>query len=250
MDFLGHHISQCSIEANTSKVDSILHWPTPKNTTEVHSFLGLVCYISAFLPNLAEHTRILTPLTMKDAQKKFPEWTIAHQNAFDSIKHLIISRECLTTIDHMSLGENKIFVTCDTSDWHTSGILSFGPTWETAHPVAFDLTQLNGTKHNYPVHKKELLSIICALKKWHADLLGSPIYVYTDHRILQNFDMQKDLSHRHLCWQELMSQYEINITYILGKDNTAADALSCVPASAFPGEEEASFANWSVNGVL
>jgi len=47
-----------------------------------------------------------------------------------------------------------------------------------------------------------------------------------------------------------MSQYEINITYIPGKDNTAADALSHVLAGAFPGEEESSFPNWLVNGVL
>jgi len=42
MDFLGHHISARGIKANTSKVDKILQWPTPQNTTDVHSFLGLV----------------------------------------------------------------------------------------------------------------------------------------------------------------------------------------------------------------
>jgi hypothetical protein len=69
----------------------------------------------------------------------------------------------------------------DASNWHTGGILSFGPTWETTCPVAFDSTQLNSAEKNYPIHEKELLSIICTLKKWHADLLGSPIYVSTDH---------------------------------------------------------------------
>ena len=29
MDFLGHHISACSIEANTFKVGKILDWPLP-----------------------------------------------------------------------------------------------------------------------------------------------------------------------------------------------------------------------------
>jgi hypothetical protein len=162
VDFLGHHISQRGVEANSSKVDKILHWPTPKNTTDVRSFLGLVRYISAFLPNLAEHTRVLTPLTTKEAQKHWPGWSVDHQTAFDTIKHLVISRECLTTINHESPGENKIFVTCDASDWRTGGILSFGPTWETACPVAFDSMQLNGAERNYPIHKKELLAIIRA----------------------------------------------------------------------------------------
>jgi hypothetical protein len=54
--------------------------------------------------------------------------------------------------------------------------------------------QLKATEKNYPIHEKELLAIIRALKKWRADLLGSPIYVYTDHKRLKNFDTQKDLS--------------------------------------------------------
>ena len=80
------------------------------------------------------------------------------------------------------------------------------------------------------------MAIIRALKKWRSDLLGIPIYVYTDHRTLQNFDTQRDLSRRQLRWQEFMSQYDMTIPYIPGEDNSVADALSRVPEGAFPGE--------------
>ena len=70
INFLSHHISAHRIEANTSKVDKILGWPVPKNTTDVHSFLGLVCYISLFLPKLVDYTCILTPLTTKDTDER------------------------------------------------------------------------------------------------------------------------------------------------------------------------------------
>jgi len=56
--------------------------------------------------------------------------------------------------------------------------------------------QLNDVQKCYLVHEKELLAIICALKKWRADLLGGPISIFTDHRTLENFNMQRDLSHR------------------------------------------------------
>ena len=118
---------------------------------------------------------------------------------------------------------------CNVSDWRTGSVLSFGPTWETARPVVFDSLQLNAAKRNYPVHEKELLAIICALKKCCSDLLGSQITVYTNHCTLENFSMQKDLSHRQLRWQELMSQFDLNIVYIKGEDNCVADALSCLP---------------------
>src|SRR3984957_8971261 len=175
LDFLGHHISARGIEANTSKVDKILQWPVPKNTTDVRSFLGLVRYISFFLPKLADYTCILTLLTTKDARHQFPAWTVEHQHAFEAIRALVVSRECLTTIDHANLGENKVFVTCDASDWRTGASLSVGPSWELARPVAFNSMQLKGPDKNYPVHEKELLAIIRALKKWRSDLLGIPI---------------------------------------------------------------------------
>jgi RNase H-like domain found in reverse transcriptase len=104
--------------------------------------------------------------------------------------------------------------------------LSFGLTWEEACPVTFDSVQLKSAEKNYLVHEKELLAIIRALKKWRADLLGTHFFVYTDHKTLKNFNIQKDLSQRQLCWQEFLSQYDMTIKYILGQDNTVADALS------------------------
>jgi len=96
--FLGHIISQNGIEANSSKIDRILNWPTPKNRKEVHQFLGLVCYIGAFLPHLAHHTEILNRLTTKTSIKHFSTWSAEHQFAFDSIKQIIIS--CDDDSDH------------------------------------------------------------------------------------------------------------------------------------------------------
>ena len=86
------------------------------------------------------------------------------------------------------MGENRIFVTCDSSDWRTGAVLSYGLTWETAHPVAFDSVALKDAQLNYPIHKKKLLAIIHILQKWCSDLLGAPITIYTDHCMLENFD--------------------------------------------------------------
>jgi RNase H-like domain found in reverse transcriptase/Reverse transcriptase (RNA-dependent DNA polymerase) len=250
LDFLRHHISARGIEPNTSKVDRVLNWPVPTSTTEVCSFLGLVHYITVFLPYLADHTVILTPLTTKESCKSFPEWTTGHQTAFDAIKVLVVSADCLTTIDHEDPRDNNIYVTCNASDWHTGATLSFGPTWELSRPVTFDSMQLKGAEKNYPVHEKELLTIIRALKKWCADLLGTQFYVYTDHRTLENFDTQKDLSHHQLRWQEFLSQYDMTITYIRSEDNTVADALFRLPLNSDPDEIMMSAPESSVNAVL
>jgi hypothetical protein len=93
-----------------------MNWPVHKSATDVRGFLRLVHYIALFLPRLADYTCVLTPLTTKDARKCFPEWTEAHQTAFEAIKALVVSAECLTTIDHEQPGDNKIFITCNASD--------------------------------------------------------------------------------------------------------------------------------------
>ena len=227
--FLGHIISQAGIEADGSKIERILKWPTPKNGKEVRQFLGLVRYIGAFLPRLAHHTEILNKLTTKSSLKHFPPWTSEHQFVFESIKQIIVSRECLTVINHATLHENKIFVTTDASDTVTGAVLSFGQTWETARPVAFDSKTMKDAELNYPVHEKELLAIMRALRKWRTDLLGSPFYVYTDHKTLLNFNTQKDLSRRQARWMEELASFDCKFVYIKGEHNTVADALSRYP---------------------
>ena len=83
-------------------------------------------------------------------------------------------------IDHVNPGDRKTYLTCNASDWRTGATLSFGATLETAQPVAFNSTQLLLAEKGYPIHEKELLMIMCALKKWGWDLMGSPVYIYAE----------------------------------------------------------------------
>ena len=139
--FLGHKVSARGIEADPEKISRILDWLIPHSANEMRSFLGLVRYIADHIPNLAEHTCILNALTTKAADLKFPSWSGEHQGAFQAIKDLVISPQCLTTIDHDNPGNNRIFLTCDASGYRTGAVLSWGPSWEEARPVAFDSTE-------------------------------------------------------------------------------------------------------------
>ena len=194
VNFLGHMISQDGIEADEKKAEKIENWPVPTNATETRAFLGLMRYLNVFLPKLAVQSDILLVFITKETEKKFPEWRPKHQLAFDTIKAIVTSWECLTSINHENMGQNKIFVTTDASDRVSGAVLSFGPTWESARPVAYNSMTFKGPELNYPVYEKELLAIMRALRKWKVDLLGSEFFVYTDHKTLLNFDRQKDMS--------------------------------------------------------
>jgi hypothetical protein len=227
--FLGHRISARGIEVDEGKADRILDWPVPSSAKQMRSFLGLVRYLATFLPNLSKYTGRLDPLTRKECDKEFPPWTTQHQDAFDQIKRLATSAECLTTIDHNALHQNKIFVTTDASDFGSGAVLAFGPSYETARPVAYDSRTFKGAELNYPVHEKEQLAIIRALAKWRTDLLGHRFEIWTDHRTLQHLPTQKELSRRQARWMEFMSHYDATIHYIPGEKNNVADALSRLP---------------------
>jgi hypothetical protein len=197
----------------------------PMMATEVQHFCSLVCYISSFLLNVMTHICVLQKLMTTNCDQHFPQWTSQHQEAFDGIKELVAGHGCFTTIDYTLMPNQKIFITTDASDYQSSTVVSFGSTWETACPVASDSMTFKGAELNYPVHKKELLAIIRALKKWYSDLLGVTFEVYTNHQTLENFDHQKHLSRHQAQWMEFLSQYEFKITYIASEDNTCADAL-------------------------
>lgn len=169
----------------------------------------------------------------------FLSWMPKYQEAFDTIKQTVTSCNCLTTIDFAKLPDYKIFVTTDASDKCSGAVLSFGPSWKMAHPVAFDSMTFKNAELNYPVHKKELLAIIHALEKWCLDLPGIPFFIYTDHKTLEIYNVQKDLLHLQACWMELMSQYHAKIMYIKGEDNTVTDTLSHLqqPGSCVPSTE-------------
>jgi hypothetical protein len=97
--FLGHCISAKGIEADEGKADRIVNWPTPTSVKQVRGFLGLVQYLAAFLPKLADFTSILDKLTRKECDKAFPPWTTKYQVVFKGIKALVTSKDCLTTTD-------------------------------------------------------------------------------------------------------------------------------------------------------
>ena len=65
--YMGHYFSQKGIEIDPKKVKAITQMPAPQNKTEMQTFLGMITYVSKFVPNLAEKTAILRNLIKKNA---------------------------------------------------------------------------------------------------------------------------------------------------------------------------------------
>ena len=41
VEFLGHVIPEAGVEMQTAKIDAVVNWPRPRNTSELRSYMGL-----------------------------------------------------------------------------------------------------------------------------------------------------------------------------------------------------------------
>ncbi|XP_077223986.1 uncharacterized protein LOC143858257 [Tasmannia lanceolata] len=74
--------------------------------------------------------------------------------------------------------------------------------------------------------KKKDGTVVFALKIWRHYLYGKPYEIFTDHKSLKYIFTQKELNMRQRCWLELLKDYDLTISYHIGKANMVADALS------------------------
>ncbi len=93
-------------------------------------------------------------------------------------------------------------------------------------PVAYTSKRLSPAEQDYSTPEKELLGIIHALQTWRSYLHGAKFTILTDHHPLKYLDTQKTLSRKQARWVEFMQEFNYSITYIKGKSNIVADALS------------------------
>nr|GEZ14640.1 retrotransposon protein, putative, Ty3-gypsy subclass [Tanacetum cinerariifolium] len=92
--------------------------------------------------------------------------------------------------------------------------------------IAYAYRQLRTHEENYMTHDLELGAVVFALRLWRHYLYDVKCTVFTDHKSLQYILDQKELNMRQRRWIELLSDYDCEIRYHLGKANVVADALS------------------------
>nr|GEX28251.1 putative reverse transcriptase domain-containing protein [Tanacetum cinerariifolium] len=92
--------------------------------------------------------------------------------------------------------------------------------------IAYASRLLKIHEKNYTTHDLELRLVVFALKFWRHYLYETKYTVFTDHKSLQQILDQKELNMRQRCWLDLLSDYDYEIRYHLGKANVVTDALS------------------------
>lgn len=216
-EFLGHIVSAEGIEPNPRKIDAIMKFPIPKTHKQIKSFLGMVGFYRKFINNLAKITK---PLTVCLKKGKKVEHTEEFLKAFETCKLLLCNDPILIRPDF-----DKIFtLTTDASQFAIGAVLS-----QDNKPVCYASRTLNPSEINYSVTEKELLAVIWAVRYFRPYIFGRHFKIHTDHKPLKWLENVKEPNSRLVRWKLLLSEYDYEIDYIKGKENSVADALSRNP---------------------
>ncbi|GJU20907.1 putative reverse transcriptase domain-containing protein [Tanacetum coccineum] len=161
-------------------------------------------------------SKIVKPMT-KLVQKKITfEWGDKQEAAFQTLKNKL----CRAPILALPQGAKNFIVHCDASHKGLGAV-----SMQNEKVIAYASRQLKIHEKNYTTHDLELGAVVFTLKIWRHYLYGTKRTVFTDHKSLRHILDQKELNMRQRCWLELLSDYDYEICYHLGKANIVADAL-------------------------
>ena len=65
VEYLGHKVDADGLHPTTAKIKAVVDAPTPKNLSELKSYLGLLNYYGRFLPHLSTMIHLLNKLQSK-----------------------------------------------------------------------------------------------------------------------------------------------------------------------------------------
>jgi len=220
MDVLGHIIYDQGLRASPEKIPRIEAWTTPKNKKQLQEFLGVVNYISQFIPHLASITAPLTPLT---GTQEFV-WTVKHDHAMDNVKRAAVHNQIMKPIDHES--GLPIWLISDASDTGVGTWVGQGETADTARPAALHSRKFSNAQMNYRTTDKEALAIVDALTAFYHLLAGNEFTIVTDHQPLMYLTTSRTPTKKQPAWRGYIGQFRTKIIYWPGQWNYLVDALS------------------------
>ena len=215
--FIGHLATDRGLCADPAKVRAIIQMPPPKDVAGVQRLLGMIQYLSKFLPHLSDLTKPLRDLTQRETEWV---WDQPQQEALQALKEAVASTPILR---YYNLHE-EVTLQCDASQFGLGAVMM-----QSGQLVAFASRALTPTETRYAQIEKELLAIVFACDHFEAYIYGrKEVNVESDHQPLEMI-MRKTLNSAPKRLQRMLLQlqkYNLVVRYKKGQHMYVADTLS------------------------
>lgn len=209
---------------------------TPDDVAAVQRFLGMITYLSRYLPSLSTVAEPIRRLTWKDETWT---WSRQQQDAFERLKKMISTAPVLRYFD----ATKNTVIQCDSSSVGLGAVLL-----QEGQPVVYASKTLSATERRYAQIEKETLAILFACRKFEMYILGRPVTIQTDHQPLVKI-FHKPLSEAPLRIQRMilaLQRYNITLQFTPGKEVIIADMLS---RAAVESNDETSREIYDIYGI-
>ena len=227
VEYLGHTIDRHGLHPTKEKVQAVCEAPSPKNVSELKSYLGLLTYYSKFLPNLATLLAPLYQLLQSGVQWK---WSAEQDKAFKASKELLVSSQVLVHFD----SELPLVVACDASPYGLEAVLSHKYANGSERPIGYASRSLSSAERNYSQLEREGLACVFGVKRFHSYLYGHSFSLITDHKPLEGLfhedrAIPAQASSRIQRWALTLAMYDYHLIHKKGSEHANADAFSRLP---------------------
>ena len=237
VQYLGHIVSDESVQTDPDKIVALKDWPAPSNIKELRSFLGFAGYYRRFVCNYSKIVKPLNNLlvghpTNKKKGKKSKSatpwtWEPEQQTAFDTIIEKLTSLPVLAYADY----SKPFMLNIDESGDGLGGVL-YQEQDGIERVIAYASRGLRASESNYPAHKLESFALKWAVcDKFHDYLYGNKFTVRTDNNPLTYALTTAKLDATGHRWLATLSSYNFSLVYRSGRKNLDADALSVLPSN-------------------
>ena len=228
--FLGHVVSETGIATDPAKIEAVKDWPVPRTPKQMKSFLGLCSYYRRFVEGFASIARPLHKICEKSAQFI---WSDECQKAFDTLKTALTSSPVLAYPDP---GKEYILDT-DASQKSVGAVLSQVSNGH-ERVIAYMSKSMNIHEQSYCTTRKELLAVVCGLRKFHSYLYGQSIRLRTDNAAVSWLRSLKQPTGQVARWIQEVETYTLTVEHRAGLKHVNADALSRLPCRVCERQEK------------
>lgn len=142
VEYLGYKIDAEGLHPVEEKVKAIRDAPSPRNVTELKSYLGLLSYYGRFMLHLPSVLAPLYKLLRHDSPWR---WTFKEKMAFAKSKELLTSSQVLVHFDP----KLELVLACNASAYRIGAVLAHKMPDGSKRPIGFASRTLSGAEKNY-----------------------------------------------------------------------------------------------------
>jgi hypothetical protein len=223
--YLGHTITGKGVRPGEDKTKAIRAAVAPTTTKQVKSFAGLCNYFRSYIKDFSQVAAPLFALTRQDSEWKKGPLPAEARHAFLKLKGQLTSRPVMAF--PTSDGEFHLYV--DAAGGVDGGEGGLGAALFQIQKtqkrlIAYASRRLQTHEKNYSAFLLEKAAAVYGIDHFAHLLRGRKFSLFTDHRPLTKLSTTHTKTLNRL--QQKLLEFDFEIKYVPGGDNTVADFLS------------------------